>query len=182
MPEPQPSKQAVCVGINDYTGTANDLSGCVNDASDWSELLRSQYGFETELLLDDQASRAGVLAALERLVDSAGDDGAAVFTYSGLYRHEKRIVRPVRLAGHTGRTVKRWRASQLVNIALSLTVSTHDRRNRRPRQYKCATEARAPTDRCRSEEEGNGRSGACGRCHARTIRVPPWIFKAVCTR
>ncbi|WP_349769079.1 caspase family protein, partial [Zoogloea sp.] len=26
------SKKALCIGINDYPGTQNDLSGCVNDA------------------------------------------------------------------------------------------------------------------------------------------------------
>lgn len=83
MSQSQSSKRAVCVGINDYRGTANDLNGCVNDANDWSELLSSQYGFDTQLLLDDQANRAGVLAALGQLVDWAGDGDVAVFTYSG---------------------------------------------------------------------------------------------------
>ena len=30
------SKKALCIGINDYPGTQNDLSGCVNDANDWA--------------------------------------------------------------------------------------------------------------------------------------------------
>ncbi len=28
--------KALCIGINDYPGTQNDLSGCVNDAQDWA--------------------------------------------------------------------------------------------------------------------------------------------------
>ncbi len=28
------SKKALCIGINDYPGTQNDLSGCVNNAND----------------------------------------------------------------------------------------------------------------------------------------------------
>jgi len=30
------AKKALCIGINDYPGTQNDLSGCVNDANDWA--------------------------------------------------------------------------------------------------------------------------------------------------
>ena len=77
------SKRAVCVGINDYTGTANDLNGCVNDANDWAELLSSEYGFEVALLLDAQATRSGVIGALDELVTSASSGDALVFTYSG---------------------------------------------------------------------------------------------------
>ena len=32
-------KKAVCIGINNYPGTSNDLQGCVNDANDWCALL-----------------------------------------------------------------------------------------------------------------------------------------------
>ena len=61
MSHSQASKRAVCVGINDYTGSANDLSGCVNDAEGWADLLRVEYGFETKLLLDAEATREGVI-------------------------------------------------------------------------------------------------------------------------
>ncbi|MCP4901168.1 MAG: caspase family protein [bacterium] len=77
------TKHAVCIGINDYTGTANDLRGCVNDAEDWAALLSSQYSFETALMLDDQATHDGVLGALADLVDSTGPGDLAAFTYSG---------------------------------------------------------------------------------------------------
>jgi hypothetical protein len=75
-------KRAVCIGINDYPGIFNDLKGCVNDAMDWSALLQS-LGFETRLMLDSQATRTNIKAALQNLVEvtSAGD--VAVFTYSG---------------------------------------------------------------------------------------------------
>ena len=75
-------KRAVCVGINNYPGIFNDLKGCVNDAKDWSALLQG-YGFETSLMLDSQATRTNIKAALQNLVEvtSAGD--VAVFTYSG---------------------------------------------------------------------------------------------------
>jgi hypothetical protein len=75
-------KKAVCVGINNYPGTANDLQGCVNDANDWSALL-TDFGFETGLMLDSQATRQNVKAALSDLVTSAGEGDVIVFTYSG---------------------------------------------------------------------------------------------------
>ncbi|MDP2198878.1 MAG: caspase family protein, partial [Sulfurimicrobium sp.] len=51
------AKNALCIGINDYPGTQNDLSGCVNDANDWAEEMNSR-GFTVTQLLDSQAKRA----------------------------------------------------------------------------------------------------------------------------
>jgi hypothetical protein len=75
-------KKAICIGINNYPGTANDLQGCVNDANDWSALLQS-FGFETSTILDSQATKQNVKAALTSLVTSAGEGDVVVFTYSG---------------------------------------------------------------------------------------------------
>jgi len=75
-------KKAVCIGINNYPGISNDLNGCVNDAKDWSALLQG-FGFETSLMLDSQATRTNVKAALRELVDSTNAGDVAVFTYSG---------------------------------------------------------------------------------------------------
>ncbi|HXD10801.1 MAG TPA: caspase family protein, partial [Anaerolineales bacterium] len=75
-------KKAVCVGINNYPGIFNDLKGCVNDARDWSALLQG-FGFATSLVLDSQATKKNVKAALQELVDSTNAGDIAVFTYSG---------------------------------------------------------------------------------------------------
>ncbi len=75
-------KRAVCAGINDYPGIFNDLKGCVNDANDWAALLKG-YGFEVSLLLDSQAKRANVKAALQNLVNTTNAGDVAVFSYSG---------------------------------------------------------------------------------------------------
>ena len=75
-------KQAVCVGINDYPGIFNDLKGCVNDAKDWSALLQGR-GFAVSTVLDAQATKANVKAALQDLVNSTNAGDIAVFTYSG---------------------------------------------------------------------------------------------------
>ena len=75
-------KRAVCIGINDYPGIFNDLKGCVNDAKDWSALLQG-FGFTTSMILDSQATRANVKAALQNLVNTTNAGDIAVFTYSG---------------------------------------------------------------------------------------------------
>jgi len=75
-------KKAVCVGINNYPGIFNDLKGCVNDAKDWSALLQG-LGFESNLLLDSQATKTNVKAALQGLINSTNAGDVAVFTYSG---------------------------------------------------------------------------------------------------
>lgn len=79
------AKRALCVGINDYPGTHNDLSGCVNDANDWAELLRNDFGFgdNITLLLDADATKKKICSALRDLVTSAKDGDVVVFTYAG---------------------------------------------------------------------------------------------------
>lgn len=49
------SKQALCIGINDYPGTSSDLAGCVNDANDWTKVLK-QRGFAVTKFLNRQAT------------------------------------------------------------------------------------------------------------------------------
>lgn len=81
------SKKAVCIGINNYPGTNNDLNGCVNDMHDWADLLTDQYGYNVAKLADDAATADAVLNALTGLVDgaSAGDSLALTFSGHGRY-------------------------------------------------------------------------------------------------
>jgi metacaspase-1 len=76
------SKKALCIGINDYPGTANDLSGCVNDANDWSVEL-AKRGFSVTKLLDGQATKAALVAAFRGLISAARDGDTLAITYSG---------------------------------------------------------------------------------------------------
>ncbi len=75
-------KQAICVGINNYPGMLNDLQGCVNDANDWAGLL-TEFGFDVEVLLDNQGTRENIKTALRNLVSALGPGDYGVFTYSG---------------------------------------------------------------------------------------------------
>ncbi|MDZ7655272.1 MAG: caspase family protein [Sulfurimicrobium sp.] len=76
------AKNALCIGINDYPGTQNDLSGCVNDANDWAEEMNSR-GFTVTQLLDSQAKRAAMIKAIGGLIDGAEKGDSLVITYSG---------------------------------------------------------------------------------------------------
>lgn len=76
------AKYALCIGINDYPGTENDLSGCVNDANDWAEELRSR-GFSVDILINSQATKANILNGMKALLERATAGDIVVFTYSG---------------------------------------------------------------------------------------------------
>ncbi|QID16538.1 caspase family protein [Nitrogeniibacter mangrovi] len=76
------SKSALCIGINDYPGTDSDLSGCVNDAHDWSALLDGR-GFAVRQLLDAAATKASMVAAMTDLITGARSGDSVVITYSG---------------------------------------------------------------------------------------------------
>ena len=76
------TKKALCIGINDYPGTANDLKGCVNDANDWTVEL-GRRGFTVTKLIDAQATRAGLTTAIRDLIAAARSGDTLVITYSG---------------------------------------------------------------------------------------------------
>ena len=73
------SKKALCIGINDYPGTQNDLSGCVNDANDWAATLAAR-GFTVTKLLDAQATKAAMVAAMSGLISGAAKGDTVIIT------------------------------------------------------------------------------------------------------
>lgn len=75
-------KRALCIGINDYPGTENDLRGCVNDAHDWTQALDNR-GFVVNTLLDAAATKVAMVSAMTQTIAEAGEGGLVVFTYSG---------------------------------------------------------------------------------------------------
>jgi hypothetical protein len=84
------AKKALCIGINDYPfGEANDLRGCVNDANDWASLLKNNFGFtEVKQLLNEQATKANMIAGIKNLLKGAKSGDILVFTNAshGTYR------------------------------------------------------------------------------------------------
>jgi hypothetical protein len=76
------NKRALCVGINDYPGVDDDLSGCLNDAKDWKQTLQGR-GYTVATLFDNDATRQNVLEGLAKLVRSGKSGDSLVFTFSG---------------------------------------------------------------------------------------------------
>ena len=76
------AKNALCIGINNYPGTHMDLQGCVNDANDWAAALAAR-GFKVAKLLDDQATKAAMVKAMNDLIGKASKGDSLVITFSG---------------------------------------------------------------------------------------------------
>lgn len=73
---------ALCVGINDYPGSASDLSGCVNDAVDFQTALLSR-GYDVQTLIDADATKSNIREALLAKLALLKHGDRFVFTFSG---------------------------------------------------------------------------------------------------
>ncbi len=84
-------KRALLVGINDYTlatpSGANNLGGCVNDASAMSrQLQRAPLQFaaaDVTMLTDQAATKSGIISALRGLMAASEAGDVLCFYYSG---------------------------------------------------------------------------------------------------
>jgi len=76
------NKRSLHIGINDYPGQQNDLRGCVNDAKAWEALLKQQ-GYQTSILLDNNATYKNVIKEIRKLIGASKKGDKAVITFSG---------------------------------------------------------------------------------------------------
>jgi hypothetical protein len=76
------SKNALCIGINDYPGTNMDLRGCVNDAKDWAKALGDR-DFKVKSILDAEASKQKMVEAIGDLISGAKSGDTVAITFSG---------------------------------------------------------------------------------------------------
>ncbi|MEA5574717.1 caspase family protein [Calothrix sp. UHCC 0171] len=86
-------KLALLVGINKYENGMNPLNGCVNDVLLQKNLLIHRFGFnpnDIKILIDEQATRQGILTAFEQhLINQAKPGDTVVFHFSG---HGSQVV------------------------------------------------------------------------------------------
>jgi hypothetical protein len=75
-------KTALCIGINNYPGSGADLSGCVNDVKDWAKVF-ALHGFKVQKLLDKDATKKNILAAISAMVTTAEKGDSLIIQYSG---------------------------------------------------------------------------------------------------
>jgi len=75
-------KLALCIGINDYPGTMNDLNWCVSDSAAWKQMLELQ-GFKVTWLTDKNATAHNILTEIYAMALVTGVEDEVVVTYSG---------------------------------------------------------------------------------------------------
>lgn len=79
------TKRALLIGINRYQ-VLPTLNGSLNDIETMRQVLTTRWGFHPQhiaLLTDQAATRAGILAALDRLVQETGPSDVVYVHYSG---------------------------------------------------------------------------------------------------
>lgn len=76
------SKIALVIGISDYSGTSNDLQYCDDDAIDWKARLQTE-GYTVTSLLDLNATKANIEAAINTLASQSIAGNEIAFVYSG---------------------------------------------------------------------------------------------------
>ncbi len=76
------SKIALVVGISDYSGTSNDLQYADDDAIDWKARLQAE-GYSVTALLDLNATKANIEAAINTLASQSIAGNEIAFVYSG---------------------------------------------------------------------------------------------------
>jgi hypothetical protein len=82
------NRWALLIGIDRYPkfSSREQLHGCVNDVEVMKDALLRRFGFSEggmTVLMNEQATRDGMLAAMDQLVDRAGPEDIVVFHYSG---------------------------------------------------------------------------------------------------
>jgi hypothetical protein len=75
-------KYALVIGISNYSGTANDLEYCDDDANDWKALLLAE-GYSVNLITDLQATKSNIESAVNTLASQSIAGNEIVFCYSG---------------------------------------------------------------------------------------------------
>jgi hypothetical protein len=76
------AKYALVIGISDYSGTANDLTYCDDDAIDWKNRLVAE-GYTVTSLIDLNATKANIQAAITTLASQSIAGNEIAFVYSG---------------------------------------------------------------------------------------------------
>ena len=77
---------ALCVGINNYPGTQNDLKGCLYDINNFANRAVNQFKFSADNIrqcLDRNATKAGILSRMVWLRSVAKPGDHITFYYSG---------------------------------------------------------------------------------------------------
>ena len=79
-------KTALLVGIN-YTGTINELYGCINDTKNVQDFLKNKYNFTNITMLNDETlekpTKQNIIKELQTLLSNTASGDTAFFMFSG---------------------------------------------------------------------------------------------------
>jgi hypothetical protein len=79
-------RTAFLVGIN-YTGTVNELYGCINDTKNVQDLLKNKYNFTNVTMLNDETpekpTKQNIMKGLQTLLSNTESGDTAFFMFSG---------------------------------------------------------------------------------------------------
>ncbi|HAQ62033.1 TPA: hypothetical protein DCR49_08590 [Candidatus Delongbacteria bacterium] len=81
-PSATKAKYALVIGISNYSGTANDLNYCDDDASDWEAYLKGK-GYTVTKLVDLSATKSNIESAINTLAGRSIAGSEIFFVYSG---------------------------------------------------------------------------------------------------
>ena len=80
------NKKALLIGCN-YVGSPYELSGCINDIENIQNKLKSQYGFNTILMMSDNTSKkptkANILSEIKNLLTNTNSGDKIFLAFSG---------------------------------------------------------------------------------------------------
>lgn len=82
------TKTALVIGIN-YTGTANELKGCIRDAEQVYHMLKFDLAYDKVVLMTDEshgkyaATRTNILANMQEMIKNATEGDQLFLHYSG---------------------------------------------------------------------------------------------------
>ncbi len=74
---------ALVIGIDDYAAPLPKLKTAVNDAQSFAALLSSKYGFQVTTLLNQDATRDKILAAITHFRKSLAENDSFLIYYAG---------------------------------------------------------------------------------------------------
>jgi hypothetical protein len=78
--------RAVVCGVQKYPNldpSASNLEGCLNDAMSMADVLQRRYQFQVKLLVNEQATKQGILNAIAEVAANIRPDERFVFFFAG---------------------------------------------------------------------------------------------------
>lgn len=132
---------ALLIGINAYRSDVGRLRTAVADAKAVSQVLKDDYGFQTTVLLDAQASRGNILKQLDRFKKFLNHEDRFLLYYAGHGWHDRETDTSYWLPAEAEKTdtvdwimakqvtdeLRRMRARQVMVVADSCYSGTIDR-------------------------------------------------------